>query len=178
MIDLMPLPPHFTGWRTPPEFFLGIQTHNIEWHFTFDAAADDDNALCRGYFTEQQDALEQDWPLDEWIWCNPPYGRKLGMWVRKMAEQTQRGCKIVGLVPASTDTQWNYRSVLPNASRVIHLVGRIPFDVPPGYVQKSHNRYTNMLVEFAPRTRWPYTQLYIEYWDWRKDIKIPDRRAA
>lgn len=76
------------NWRTPPDFFEKL---HAEFGFTLDAAASDENALLGRdcgyagdhcdehqcwtvgrYFTEEDDAISQDW-TGERVWCNPPY---------------------------------------------------------------------------------------------------------
>jgi site-specific DNA-methyltransferase (adenine-specific) len=37
---------------------------------------------------------------------NPPYGRAIGLWMRKAYEESKRGAVVVCLVPARTDTAW------------------------------------------------------------------------
>ncbi|HFN0651430.1 helix-turn-helix domain-containing protein [Klebsiella quasipneumoniae subsp. quasipneumoniae] len=59
------------SWGTPIELFDSL---NAEFNFTIDAAANKFNALCDRYWTEDDDALKQDWN-GEVIFCNPPYSR-------------------------------------------------------------------------------------------------------
>ena len=40
------------------------------------------------------------------MFCNPPYGRALGAWVRKAYEEAQAGTTVVLLIPARTDTAY------------------------------------------------------------------------
>ena len=40
------------------------------------------------------------------VFCNPPYGREIGKWVRKAYEEAQYGTTIVLLIPARTDTAY------------------------------------------------------------------------
>lgn len=40
------------------------------------------------------------------VFCNPPYGRALGAWVRKAYEEAQAGTTVVLLIPARTDTAY------------------------------------------------------------------------
>jgi len=40
------------------------------------------------------------------VWCNPPYGRGIGQWMRKAWESARDGATVVMLVPARTDTHW------------------------------------------------------------------------
>ena len=65
-------------WSTPQDFFDELDN---EFHFTLDACALPENAKCERYFTPEQDGLKQEWTGT--VWCNPPYGRKIGKWVEK-----------------------------------------------------------------------------------------------
>jgi len=45
-------------WETPPWLFKQLDD---EFHFTLDAAANDENHKCRKYFTPKDDSLVQNW---------------------------------------------------------------------------------------------------------------------
>ena len=99
-------------WATPQDFFDKL---NDEFHFTLDAAASPDNAKCANYFTEEQDGLVQSWG-GHTVWCNPPYCRKTGLWVKKAYEEHQRtGCTVVMLLPSRTDVRWFHDYILGKA---------------------------------------------------------------
>ena len=55
-------------WTTPDALFDPI---DAEFHFTLDAAADEQNARAAKFFTESDDGLRQDWGT-ETVWLNPP----------------------------------------------------------------------------------------------------------
>lgn len=86
-------------WQTPPEIFAQL---NAEFGFTLDAAAEHHTALCPNYFTEQDNALVQDWGQHT-VFCNPPYS-KLKLFAQKAREEAAKGATVVLLVPARTDT--------------------------------------------------------------------------
>ena len=88
-------------WATPQAFFDKLN----ELHgFTLDVCANSENAKCEQFFTEEIDGLAQDWTGI--VWMNPPYGRQIGLWMRKAYESSQKGTTVVCLVPARTDTAW------------------------------------------------------------------------
>lgn len=99
--------------ETPDAFFKAVE-HFIGGEFSYDMAADELNAKCNKFFTEADDALNIDWPLNCWLWLNPPFAN-LGKWVEKCYEQARRGCNIVTIWPLSGDQNqivtWNYASV-------------------------------------------------------------------
>lgn len=110
-------------WATPQDFFDKL---NDEFHFTLDAAASPDNAKCANYFTEEQDGLAQSWE-GYTVWCNPPYCRKTGLWVKKAYEEHQRtGCTVVMLLPSRTDVRWFHDYILGKAE-IRFIKGRLKF---------------------------------------------------
>lgn len=110
-------------WATPQDFFDKL---NDEFHFTLDAAASPDNAKCPVYFTEEQDGLAQSWE-GHTVWCNPPYCRKTGAWVKKAWEEHQRtGCTVVMLLPSRTDVRWFHDYILGKAE-IRFIKGRLKF---------------------------------------------------
>ena len=81
-------------WATPQELFDKL---NDEFHFTLDPCALPSNAKCAKYYTPEEDGLIQDWG-GETVFCNPPYGRQLGSWVRKCREESWKpNTKVVML---------------------------------------------------------------------------------
>lgn len=107
-------------WHTPPELFALLDS---EFHFTLDVASTDANALCEAHYTRETDGLKQPWAGS--VWCNPPYGREIGAWMRKAAE-TDMGGVIVCLIPARTDTAW-WHEYVTQASEVRFIRGRLHF---------------------------------------------------
>lgn len=89
-------------WETPIEFFKELDG---KYHFTLDVCATKENAKCARFFTRADDGLAQEWKGI--CWMNPPYGRKIGKWVKKAFETAlQRSGTVVCLLPARTDTAW------------------------------------------------------------------------
>lgn len=76
------------------------------------------------HFTEADDGLAQPWRGR--VYMNPPYGRTIGAWVDKLAEEYEYGniTEAIALVPARTDTSW--WAHLP-ASMVCFVTGRLSF---------------------------------------------------
>ena len=60
------------------------------------------------------------------VFCNPPYGRDLGAWVRKGYEEARKpGTKVVMLLPARTDTKWFHEFCVKG--EIKFLKGRLKF---------------------------------------------------
>src|SRR5262245_37430446 len=85
-------------WATPPELFAIIAAEF--GGFDLDVCATPGNAKCPRYFTYTEDGLRQRWSGR--CWCNPPYGRTIGGWLKKAWEAVQGGEAelVVCLVPA------------------------------------------------------------------------------
>lgn len=112
------------SYETPPEF-MGAVVRRFG-RMDFDLACDIGTRKAGRYFTEQDNALIQDWHLlDGWLWLNPPFS-DIGTWAKKCAEESQYGAKILFLVPASTGSGWYWNYVKPYA-HVLHLRQRLTF---------------------------------------------------
>jgi phage N-6-adenine-methyltransferase len=109
-------------WATPQDLFDKL---NEKYHFTTDVCALPENAKCDYFFTPEIDGLKMAWAGR--CWCNPPYGRTVGKWVKKAVEEVQRGVPIVVmLLPARTDTKWFHDYCLPYG-KIEFLKGRLKF---------------------------------------------------
>ena len=75
------------AWCTPRDFFDEL---NKEFNFTLDPCCLPKSALCSKFFTPEEDGLVQSWD-NEIVFCNPPYGREIGKWVKKASEATGGG---------------------------------------------------------------------------------------
>ncbi|WP_308165609.1 DNA N-6-adenine-methyltransferase [Nocardia noduli] len=60
------------------------------------------------------------------VWCNPPYGREVGVWLSKLASHGHG----TALTFARTDTIWFARHVWDAATAVLFLAGRLHFYRP------------------------------------------------
>lgn len=107
-------------WETPVELFRRLDE---EFHFTLDVCALPQTAKCRQFFTPSDDGLTQQW--QGVCWMNPPYGREIVGWMRKAFEESRRGCTVVCLVPARTDTEWWHQYATHGEIRFIR--GRVRF---------------------------------------------------
>lgn len=112
-----------TEWRTPKEFFKKLD--KLYGPFTLDASASDDNALCADHFTKDDDALSRVWGGS--VFCNQPYDRNLGKWMKHAYSQRNRCKVIVMLVPARTDTAYWSKWVYGHADEVLFVEGRLCF---------------------------------------------------
>ena len=111
-------------WETPKDFFNKL---NDEFHFTLDPCANNDNAKCDKYFTENQNGLIQNWE-GYVVFCNPPYGRKIYGWVKKCFDESRKpDTTVVLLIPARTDTKYFHEFIYHKAKDIRFIKGRLKF---------------------------------------------------
>lgn len=130
-------------WETPQDFFEKL---NDEFNFNLDPCALPTNAKCSEYFTPDIDGLKQDWGGKR-VFCNPPYGRKLGTWVKKCYEESKKGTMVVMLIPARTDTAY-FHDYIYNKAEIRFLRGRLKFSNA-----KNCAPFPSMLVIYANKNQ-------------------------
>ena len=122
-------------WETPQDFFNELDK---EFHFDIDLCASLGNAKCARFITKEDDLLSYS-SGTPWLWLktskgesyrtawmNPPYGRKIGDFIRKAYECAfVGGMVVVCLVPARTDTKWWHTYCIKGEIRFIK--GRLKF---------------------------------------------------
>lgn len=110
-------------WGTPKLFFEEL---NKEFNFTLDPCSTHENAKCRKHFTKEEDGLKQDWSKDV-VFCNPPYGRELPLWVEKAYNENKKGALVVMLIPARTDTKYFHKYIYKQ-HEIRFIKGRLKFN--------------------------------------------------
>lgn len=135
--------------RTPKPFFDFVAwklAREYGGRFVRDLAASPENALCPLYFTEEDNALKQQWHLhcggNEWAWDNPPFGNS-EPWVKLANAETLLGARVVQLLRMALGTGWFQRHVKGGPCTVLRMAGRLPFI---GYEGASANFDTMILV--------------------------------
>ena len=110
-------------YSTPMDLF---NTLNNEFNFTLDPCSTDENAKCNKHYTKTENGLIQDWN-NEVVFCNPPYGRQIGLWVKKCYEHFVSGGVAVMLIPARTDTLYFHKYIYNIATEIRFIKGRLKF---------------------------------------------------
>ena len=126
-------------WETPQDLFDKL---NNEFHFTLDVCATPENAKCDSFYTKEQDGLSQQWKGV--VWCNPPYGKQIGSWVRRGFFASISGNTVVMLLPARTDTRWFHEYIYGKAE-IRFIRGRLKFGG-----SKNSAPFPSMIVVFMP----------------------------
>lgn len=102
------------SWGTPPEFFDRL---NVEYGFTLDGAAADENALLPRASTAA-DPLPWE---GERVFCNPPWSQ-----IPPFVELAATADLAVLLVPARTNCRWFHRALNLGAT-VRYFLGKPRF---------------------------------------------------
>lgn len=123
-----------TEWPTPQAFYDQL---NGEFHFDLDPCP----------LNGTQDGLAR--LFTEWhghrVFCNPPYDRvSMYHWLSRGKEADL----AVFLIPARTDTRWFHEFVLPYASEIRFIRGRLKFGGA-----KTGAPFPSMIVIFKSQDR-------------------------
>ena len=75
-------------------------------------------------------------PWQGMVYMNPPYGRRLGAWLERLAEHNDG----IALIFARTDTRAFFKNVWDKATSLVFIRGRLTFCRPDGTRPKNgHN---------------------------------------
>lgn len=136
-------------WETPQYLF---DYFNRKYHFEVDLAASADNAKCPYYYSVEDDSLKQDW--NGWVgWCNPEYNN-IEPFLKKAVESDG---VFAFLLPARTCRNWFHDYVLPHASEIYWLKGRIKFEGA-----KASAPFPSIVVVFGAHTGPNYHSLNLK----------------
>jgi phage N-6-adenine-methyltransferase len=108
-------------WETPIDLFVQL---NNEFHFDIDVCALPENAKCKKYYTPETNGLTAEWKGN--CWCNPPYGKKISLWVEKAYNESKKGATVVMLLPSRTDTKW-FHTYIYKKAEIRFIKGRLKF---------------------------------------------------
>ena len=146
----MPIPQRSTSasdtWLTPPHIFQPLGK------FDLDPAAPIENRGWIGAtttFTELEDGLTHPW--EGRVWLNPPYGRGIDQWMKKMAEHVNTGGAGIAFIFARTDTKYWQRYIFPVATAILWLEGRVKFHDPTGKPGKYPAPAPSTLIAYTPQ---------------------------
>lgn len=109
-------------WETSKYLFNAL---NKKYNFTLDLCANENNKLCKKYFTIGNSCLNKK-IKNEIIFCNSPYERKIKEFIKKCYDLKKYNKIIVMLLPARTDTIW-FHDYIYIKSEILFLKGRLKF---------------------------------------------------
>jgi len=136
-----------SDWRTPQYIF---NYWDERYHFTLDAAASAENALCPVYRDLKWDSLTNGWGVkDESAWLNSPFGNLLGWVERCDQEATENSNTTLACLPNNTDTKW-FEFSFETASRISFLGGRVSYIDPATGLPISGNPGGTVFIAWYP----------------------------
>ncbi|QDP54594.1 MAG: putative adenine-specific methylase [Prokaryotic dsDNA virus sp.] len=120
---------HFSSktdnWYTPQYIIDDVcEAYGLGW-FELDACASKENAKADIFYTKEDNGLTKNWSAYDSVWCNPPYGREIGKWIKKAYEESLKGAWVCMLIPSRTDTKWWHDYVMKGD--ITFIKGRIKF---------------------------------------------------
>lgn len=129
-------------WRTPPHL-IELVARYFGGRIPYDAATNDENS-CNALEFSTADGLEREWPAG--TWCNPPYGRVIRKWLRKMSNEAGYGKQVIALLPCARWEQGYFMDAMSNANAICLVRKRVNFINPVTGDAVSGNPYANMFV--------------------------------
>jgi hypothetical protein len=109
-------------------------------------ATPDNSTGARHRFTEADDGLSKSWQGFENVYVNPPYERQ---WYAKIADEVNAGAvETIALLKASPCTHWAQEVILPPATAVCFIKGRLTFGD-----QTSPAGFGSWLIYFGSQRR-------------------------
>lgn len=104
---------------------------------------------ARESYTEYDNGLLLPWR--GFVWCNPPYGSALGVWLNRNSLHNNS----IALVFARTETQAFFEAVWPYASALLFLRGRLTFHYPDGSAPRNgaNSGGPSVLIGYGPEAK-------------------------
>lgn len=107
-------------WYTPPSIFQALAIT-----FDVDPCHPEGERLpwvpAATTYNRQDDGLSKNW-TGKRVWLNPPYGRDIDVWMRRMAANNNG----IALVFGRTDTRW-FQQAGATAHGICFIAGRVTF---------------------------------------------------
>lgn len=137
-----------TIYLTPEKILVPVRDY-FGGQIRLDPATQPENPTSANLFYTgtPHDGLELPW-MDK-TFVNPPYGRVLQDWCRKIDSESQKNLGIVALLPGQRfETKYWQKHILNDRlSAIVLILGRVPFLRPDGSPAKS-NPYGSMLYVY------------------------------
>ena len=121
-------------WQTPPDLLGEIY---LRWNLDFDP--------CPYPREPGYDGLKVPWHGRPYV--NPPYSSEMRLWIEKAVRELGGGRIEVAvfLIHSRTDTKVFHESILPNASELWFVKGRVKF-VPPGDREAQSSPFPSLIA--------------------------------
>lgn len=109
-------------WLTPPHILKALGEFDLDPCASIDRPWD----TAKHHYTIEDDGLAQEWFGR--VWCNPPYGKAMIPFLRRMVEHKNG----IVLIFARTETKAFFEYVWEKADAILFIKGRIKFHTPDG----------------------------------------------
>ena len=129
-------------WKTPDWLYNEL---NEKYHFDFDPCP----------YQADFDGLASECVWGKSNFINPPYSRALKeKFILRALEESKKGNLCVMLLPVSTSTKIFHEVILPNASSITFVKGRLHFEQKNEqgkFVSKGAGQHDSMIVVFQKK---------------------------
>lgn len=99
--------------------------------------------MAKQHYTIEDNGLNKDWSGR--IWLNPPYGRKTGHWLARLADHGNG----VALIFARTETSLFFEQVWNKADALLFIEGRLHFHHVKGNRAKANSGAPSVLIAYG-----------------------------
>jgi len=126
-------------WLTPPELHSALGEFDLDPCSPVNRPWD----TAKNHLTIYDDGLNNPWTGR--IWLNPPYGKKTGHWLSKLAEHGNG----IALIFARTETEMFVDHVWRKADAILFIHGRLYFHHADGSRAKANAGAPSVLVAYG-----------------------------
>lgn len=126
-----------------------VEYLKMQYNFTCDAAASDENHLFDNYYTVDNSALDADWRENKGdVFCNPPFSAGMKeKFLAKAFEEMKRGVTSVFVIPADPSNKCWLDHIFGKATKITIINGRVKF-IDPITRLESKAGIGTALIEF------------------------------
>lgn len=104
-------------WLTPPELVKKLGEFDLDPCSPINAPF----YHAKNNYTVEDNGLTKKW--EGRVYCNPPYGRDLNLWLKKLKEHGNG----IALIFARTETKFFFENIWDDADGLLFVKGRIKF---------------------------------------------------
>ena len=126
-------------WFTPPEIIKDLGPFNLDPCNSKGAPF-----RCADLTLTKESNLHV-WNPDDFVWCNPPYGKYTSLWLNKMALHNNG----IVLIFARTETKMFVDYVWNKATSLLFIYGRLHFYNKLGIRSKTNSGAPSVLIAYG-----------------------------
>jgi hypothetical protein len=126
-------------WLTPPSIIKALGSFDLD---PCSPTVRPWETAKKHYSELMEDGLVKDW--EGRVWCNPPYGKETGKWLKKLSEHKNG----TALIFARTETVMFFDNVWSKAKALLFIKGRLHFHHVDGSRAKGNAGAPNVLVAY------------------------------